>query len=189
MQKAKSPTHNIRQLRLRHKVLRLRSDQFLLQRHELCALGLLALQLRNLVRNLSLAIPARLHALLGVADLLQRRAGIVHRMRIPVLLLAHLGHDDADLVADIADSLVTSLLAPFGQLGADGHALAACGLVRRDQVVGRLDQLVELAGQLGLDGAAQRGEAEADAVRARRGAGPAVVLTRADGEGAIPVTM
>lgn len=148
-------TYNVRQLRLGHQVLSLSPDQFLLQRHKLCAFRLLALQLGNLVGNLPLPVAARLHALLCIPDLLQNAAAVVDGMRKRVLLLAHLGHDDADLVADVADSLVARLLAPLRQLRGDADALLARRLVGRDQVVVRLDELVQPARQLGLDGTPQ----------------------------------
>lgn len=148
-------THSIGQLRLSHQILGLGSDQLLLQRDELDVLRLLDLQPGNFVGNLSLVVPTGLHALLGIADLLQDVPGIVHGVGIVILLLTHLGQDNTDFVADVVDSVVVCLLAPLGQLGANGDALAAGRLVRRDDIVGGLDKLIEPAGQLGLDGAAE----------------------------------
>lgn len=110
-------------------------------------------------------------------------------MGVVVLLLADLAEDDADLVADVADGLVARLLAPLGQLRRDADALPARGLVRADDVVGRLDQLVQLARQLRLDGAAQRRQRESYAVgpaAARGRAGGAAGLAGADGKVAVP---
>lgn len=183
-------THNIRQLGLGDQILRLSPDELLLEHNQPGALGLLGLQLGNLVRDLALPVAAGLDALLGVADLLHDAAGVVEGVGVVVLLLADLAEDDADLVADVADGLVARLLAPLGQLGRDADALAARGLVRADDVVGRLDQLVQLARQLRLDGAAQRGQREAHAVgpaaAARGRAGAAAGLAGADGKIAMP---
>lgn len=111
-------------------------------------------------------------------------------MGVVVLLLANLAEDDADLVADVADGLVARLLAPVGQLRRDADALAARGLVRAHHVVGRLDQLVQLARQLRLDGPAEGGQREAHAVgpaaTARGRAGVAAGLAGADGKIAVP---
>lgn len=147
-------THDIRQLGLCDQVLRLGPDELLLEDDEPGALGLLGLDLCDLVGDLALPIAAGLDALLGVADLLHDAAGVVEGVGVVVLLLADLAEDDADLVADVADGLIAGLLAPLGQLGGDADALAAGGLVGADDVVGRLDQLVQLARQLRLDGAA-----------------------------------
>lgn len=182
-------THDIRQLGLSHQVLRLSPDELLLEDHEPGALGLLGLDLGDLVRDLALPVAAGLDALLGVADLLHAPAGVVEGVGVVVLLLADLADDDADLVADVADGLVARLLAPLGQLRGDADALLARGLVRADDVVGRLDELVQLARQLRLDGAAQRGQREAHAVGpagAAGGAGAAAGLAGADGEIAVP---
>lgn len=184
-------THDIRQLSLGNQVLRLGPDELLLKDDKPGALGLLGLDLGDLIRDLALPVAAGLDALLGVADLLHGPARVVEGVGVVVLLLADLAEDDADLVADVADGLVARLLAPLGQLARDADALLARGLVRADDVVGRLDQLVQLARQLRLDGAAQRGQREAHAVgrpaaAARGRAGGAAGLAGADGEIAVP---
>lgn len=135
-------THNIRQLRLSNQVLRLCPHELLLQRYQLRALRLFALQPRNLIGDLPLPIATRLHALLRVPNLLQQAARIVYGMRIVVLLLPHLRQHDTDLVADIVDGFITRLLAPLRKLCGNGNALAAGGLVGCDEVVCRFDKLV-----------------------------------------------
>lgn len=82
-------------------------------------------------------------------------------MRIGVLLLTHLAHDHAHLVREVADGIIARLLAPLRELGGDGVAFAAGGLVGRDEVVFGLDEAEETAGELGLDGAAEGAEGEA----------------------------
>lgn len=106
-------------------------------------------------------IPARLHRALGIADLFQHTAVVLQVLGKLVLLLGHLGHQHAQLVAHIADGLVARGLAPLAQLGGDAGALAARGLVGADGVVLRLDQLVQALRQLRLLHAPQRGHGEA----------------------------
>lgn len=175
---------------LGNQILRLGPDKLLLKNNQPGALRLLGLDLGNLIGDLALSVTAGLDALLGVADLLHDAPGIIQRVGVVVLLLADLAEDDADLVADVADGLVAGLLAPVGQLGRNADALAARGLVRADDVVGRLDQLVQLARQLWLDRAAQGGQREAHAVgpaaAARGRAGVAAGLAGADGKIAVP---
>jgi len=109
------------------------------------------------------AVSARLHALLGVADRLEHGAALVERVRIVVLLLAQLRQHNAHFITDVADGIVARLLAPLRQLCGDRDALLGRRLVRRNQVVLRLDQPEEPLGELGLRRAAQGREAEAAA--------------------------
>jgi len=67
-------------------------------------------------------------------------------------------------------------------LTCDGKAFLAGGLVVLNEVVLGLDEFVEFLAQLGLDGAAERTEAEA-MTGAREGVG---VLVGTNGEGSIP---
>lgn len=53
-------------------------------------------------------------------------------MRVCILLLAHLGQNDAQLVRKVGDGWVRSALAPLGQLCGDRDALPPGGLVRPD---------------------------------------------------------
>jgi hypothetical protein len=184
-----SITHDIRQLCFGNQILRLGPDKLLLEDDKPSALRLLGLELRDLIRDLALPVAAGLDALFRVADLLHDPTGIVECVGVVVLLLADLAEDDADLVADVADGLVARLLAPLGQLRGYADALAASGLVGAYDVVGRLDQLVQPARQLRLDGAAQRRQREADAVGPAAGAGragAAAGLARADGKITMP---
>ncbi|KAF4512605.1 hypothetical protein G6O67_001722 [Ophiocordyceps sinensis] len=194
-------TYDIGQLRLGHQVLSLGPNKLLLQDDQLGALGLLALELGDLVGNLDLAVAARLDALFCVANRLEAAAGLVEGVRVRVLLLAHLAQDDANLVRDVVDSVISRLLAPVGELLGDGDALTAGRLVSRDEIVFRLDEAEQLARQLRLDGTAERVEGEAGAsargagASARgagasaRGAGGGALVglaAGADGEGAVP---
>lgn len=148
-------TYNIRQLRLGDQVLRLGPDQLLLQHGQFGALGLLVLEPGDLFRDLPLVLAAGVDALLRVPDGLEQAARVVEGVGVRVLLLAELRDDDAHFVADVADGLVARLLAPLRQLRGDADALLARRLVGRDQVVVRLDELVQPARQLGLDGTPQ----------------------------------
>ena len=172
---------------LSNQVLRLGPDKLLLQNDEPSALGLLALELSNLVGDLGLAVTAGLDALLRVADLLEHAAALVEGVGVRVLLLAQLAQHHAHLVADVAKGLIAGLLAPLGQLCRDRHPLLSSGLVRVDQVVVRLDQPVQLARQLRLHVPAQRREREALAPGAAGVAGRALV--RADRQCSVPAVV
>lgn len=174
--------YDIRQLGFGNQVLCLGADKLLLKDHESRTLGLLHLELGNLVGNLILAIAARLHALLRVANVLQNTPGVVQRVSILLLLLAKLAQDDANLVRNVRDGGVVGLLAPLGQLGGDGGALAAGGLVGVDEVVLALDDLVELARELGLDVSAEGVEGEASALGGAVVLGAVAAVVGSDGE-------
>lgn len=85
------PPYDIGQLRLSHQILRLGPDQLLLELGDLRTLRLLVLQLLNLVCDLALVIPARLHRALRVPDLLQHAPVVFQVLREDVFLLAQLG--------------------------------------------------------------------------------------------------
>lgn len=178
----RSASYDIRQLSFGDQVLCLGADKLLLKDHEPRALGLLQLELGNLVGNLILAITARLHTLLRVANVLQNTACIVQRVSILFLLLAKLAQDDADLVRDVRDGGVVGLLAPLGQLGGNGGALTAGGLVGVDEVVLALDDLVEFARELGLNVAAEGVEGEAGALGGAVVLGAVAAVAGSDGE-------
>jgi hypothetical protein len=93
---------------------------------------------------------ARLHRALGVANLLQHAAAVLQSLGKQVLLLSNLRQQHTELVADIAQGLVVGALAPLAQLSSDGSALFGSLFVGVDRMVLRLDELVELLGQLGL---------------------------------------
>ena len=177
-------TYNVRQLRLSDQILRLRPDKLLLEHGNLRALGLLVLELGDLVHDLLLAVPARLHAALHVADLLQHTPVVLQVLREAIFLLPELAQEHAQLVRDVADALVRRALAPVGQLAGDRNALAAGGLVGADGMVLGLYELVEFLRELGLLDAPQRGHGEAVLRRFLRFGG--IALVGADGEGAIP---
>jgi hypothetical protein len=103
---------------------------------------------------------AGLHRALSVTDLLQHTATVLKSLGEQVLLLCDLRQQYAKLVTDIAEGIVVGALAPLAQLSSNGSSLLGSILVSVDSMVLRLDQLVELLGQLGLLGAAQRGKRE-----------------------------
>lgn len=173
--------YNIRQLCLCNQILRFCSNKLLLQSNQLCAFWLLCLELGNLVCDLCLVVSAGLDTLLRIPDRLQDCSAIVQVVCIEVLLFAKFGQQDANLVGDIADSIVGCSFAPVRELACDGEALFASSFVALDEVVLRLDELVELFTQLWLNSAAEG--AEAEAMTSARGAG---VLVGADREGSIP---
>lgn len=113
------------------------------------------LQLGNLVLNLGLVVPARLHATLRVADRFEHHAGLLQVVREVVFLLRELGHENPDLVRDITNGLVVGLFTPFRQLRGDGGTLPPCLFVGLDGVAFGFDQFVELLGQIGLSMSAQ----------------------------------
>lgn len=82
-------------------------------------------------------------------------------MGICILLLTNFTENDADLVRDITDGLIASALSPLGKLLGNGHALAASRLVGANEFVFRLDELEELAAELGLDGATKGAKGKA----------------------------
>ena len=117
----------------------------------------------DLILDLLSVVPAWLDALLRVSNRLQHRPGIVQVVRIDVLLLAQLAEQHANLVGELGDGVIAGLLAPVGQLCANGETFFACGFVGADEVVLGLDKSEELLGQLRLAGSAQAGESEATA--------------------------
>ena len=88
-------TYDVGQLSLCDQVLCLGPDKFLLELDNLGTFGLLVLQLRYFIRDLSLVIPARLHRALGVPNLLQDAAIIFQVLREYILLLAQLRQENA----------------------------------------------------------------------------------------------
>ena len=110
---------------------------------------------------------AGLHRALRVANLLQHTTAILQSLGKQILLLSNLRQQHTKLVADIAQGLVVGALAPLAQLSGNGSTLLGSLFVGVDRMVLRLDELVELLGQLGLLVTAQRGERE---VRFARGA-------------------
>lgn len=91
----------IRQLRLCHQILSFCPDKLLLELQDLRALRLLILQLLNLVGNLALMIPARLHRTFRIPDLFQNAAIIFQILRKHVFLLAKFRHKHAQLIGDV----------------------------------------------------------------------------------------
>jgi hypothetical protein len=138
-------TYDICELRLSNQVLGLGSDHFLLQSDNSGALWLPHLRLLDVIEDLLLVVSAGLNALLGVSDCFQKSAGVVDVMRIDVLLLAQLCENNPNLVGELRDGIVTSLFAPFGELGSDVNTLLACNFVCTDQVVFSLDELKQLS--------------------------------------------
>lgn len=176
-------THNVGQLGLGHEILCFGAHELLLEGEELGTLGLLCLELGNLVGNLGLVVAARLDALFGIANLLEKRPAVVEIVCVEVFLFTHLGKQDADLVGDVADRIIVGLLSPVRELRRNGDTLLSGGLVVGDEMIFRLDQLEELATEFRLNGTTKGRETEAMATRgALFGA-----LVGADRQGAIPI--
>lgn len=93
---------------------------------------------------LRLVVSTRLHRALRVTDLLQHAPTVLQVLREQLLLLRDFRQQHAELVADVADSVVLRALAPLAQLTCDRLRLTARRLVRADLVVLRLDELVQL---------------------------------------------
>lgn len=84
-------------------------------------------------------------------------------MCVEILLLANLAEKDANLVGEVRNSIITGLLTPLGELGSDGDALLASGLVCTNEVVLGLDESEETASEVRLGCTTQGREAEAGA--------------------------
>lgn len=175
-------TYDVGQLGLSNQVLSLGTDELLLKSHQSGALRLLHLGPCDLILDLRSVVSAWLNALLGVTNGLQHGSGLVQVVRIKVLLLANLTKQNTDLVGEVRDSLITSLLAPFGKLGCDGDTLLASSFIGTDQVVLGLDKLEETSGQVWLGSTAKTGEGEATADLVR----VLPPLVGANGERSIP---
>jgi hypothetical protein len=96
------------------------------------------------VGYLCLVVSARLDTAFRIPDLLQNTPIILQSLGKVLLLLSHLGEQDAQLVADLGHSIIASFLAPFGQLRRNGQAFAPRRLIGLDGVVFALDDLVQL---------------------------------------------
>lgn len=155
------PTNHIGELSLTDKALGLGAHKLLLQLDELGALGLLVLELGNLICELGLVVDAGLDAGLGITDGLEQQAVFFELLHVVGVLLANLGVQDTSLVADVGDGIVASCLSPFGNLAGDCDALFGGGLVRIDHVVLRLDDLEHPLARLGLDIGPERADGEA----------------------------
>lgn len=134
--------------------------------------------------HLLLVGAAGLHRALRVTDLLQHTSAVFESLGEQIFLLSNLRQQYSELVADVAECLIVGALAPLAQLSGDVGALFGSILVCTDRMVLGLDELVEALGELGLLGAAQRGEGE---VRFAGGARRAVAFLRAGGVGATDV--
>lgn len=182
---------DVGQLGLGDQGLGLGTDKLLLENDNLGRVGLLVLELSNLVGDLLLAccgrsilhnaytrtgraertVAAGLDRGLNVADALHGDAVLVVAVDVLVLELADLVEEDAELVGDVRDILVAAL-APDGELllgngqrvsnnGREGqisysdlHALLGYLLQASHDVLLHLDELGQLLGQVGPEGAA-----------------------------------
>ena len=106
---------DVAQLGLGDQALSLGAHQLLLQHHDARAIGLLVLELGDLVRDLLLAVARRLHRRLDVADRLHRDAVLVVAVDELVLQLADLVDQHAELVGHVGD-VVVAVFAPDGEL-------------------------------------------------------------------------
>lgn len=61
-------------------------------------------------------------------------------MSVKVLLLANLTEKNADLVREVGDGIIPSLLTPLRELRCDRDALLAGGLIGTNEVVFGLDE-------------------------------------------------
>ena len=98
---------DVGQLRFGDKRFSFSANKLLLQNHNARAVGLLVLQLRNLVRNLLLAVARRLHRGFDVADRLDRNTVLVIAVDELVLELANFVDENAELIGYIAHIIVT----------------------------------------------------------------------------------
>jgi len=111
---------------------------------DLGALWLLVLQLRYLVRDLGLVVPARLNRALGIPDLLQNTAVVFQILGKDIFLLSQLREQHPELIRYVRDRVVARSLAPVRQLGGDRDTFAAGAFVGANSVVLTLDYLKEL---------------------------------------------
>lgn len=175
-------TYNVGELSLCNQVLCFGSNELLLEGDQLGAGGLLVLEFLNLITNLCLLVTAGLDTAFNVPDLFQDGAIVLEVLDKEIFLLANLGKDDTDLVADVGNGIVVGGLTPVGQLRGDREPLTAGSLVGGDGMILGFDQLVEFLGQLGLCGAAQSGDGEGVFGCCF---GMVILLARADGKCAV----
>lgn len=122
-------TRDIAQLGLSNKRLRLCPDELLLEHDDARRVGLLILQLRDLVGDLRLAVAAGLDGRLDVPDRLDRDPILVVPVDELIFELADLVDQDAELVGDVGDVVVAGF-APEGQLLLDRWSAANCNGIR-----------------------------------------------------------
>jgi hypothetical protein len=176
-------THDVSELCFRNQIFCLCSNKLLFQNYQLRAFRFLSLQLRNLVMDLGFVISAGLDTFLCIPNCFQGGSAVIQIVCIEVFLFTKLGEQNSNLVGDIANCIVCRGFTPVRKLTCDGEALFSSGFVALDEVVLRLDELIELLAQLGLDRAAEG--AEAEAMTSTRGRGRILVGT--DRKSSIPV--
>lgn len=108
-------TGDIRELCFSDKRLGFGANKLLLENNDPGGVGLLVLQLRDLVCDLLLPVAAGLHRGFDVANALNGRAVLIVTIDVLVLQLANFIDQDTKLVSDVRDVVVASL-APDGQL-------------------------------------------------------------------------
>lgn len=175
-------TYNVGELSLCNQVLCFGSNKLLLEGDQLGTGGLLVLEFLNLITNLGLLVTAGLDTALNVPNLFQDGAIVLEVLDKEIFLLANLGKDDTNLVADVGNGVVVGGLTPVGQLRGDREPFTAGSLVSGDGMILGFDQLVEFLGQLGLCGAAQGGDGEGVFGCCF---GMVILLARADGKCAV----
>lgn len=155
-------TDHIRQLRLRHQILRLGAHQLLLERDQPGAPRtasttttttttttiVTALEPRNLGRDAALALAAGAHAALHVAGRLERGAAGLERAPVRRLLRARLRQHRPDLVAHVRHPLVARRRPPLRQPRRRRRPLPPRRRVRPDHSPRRLHQPLQLLGEL-----------------------------------------
>jgi len=111
--------------------------------------------------HLGFVVAAGLYGALGVTDLLEYASALLQVGGEAVFLLGDLGKQDTELVGNVRDGIVASLLTPVAELRRNVCLLFRSSLVGANAVVLGLDQSVELLGKVGLVNAAKRGHCEA----------------------------
>ena len=133
---------------------------------------------------LCLVVPTWLDRRLGVTDLFEHTSALLKVLSKDILLLGDLSEENTELVREVRNSIIASLLTPFTDLRSDVILLLRGVLVCADDFVLRLDYGVQLLGEIGLADAAERGHFEA--VTGRGLGGVILVALGADRECAVP---
>lgn len=122
---------DVGQLSLGHQGLGFGADKLLLQHHNSWAVGLLVLELGNLIGDLLLAVSRWLDRSFNVADRLDGDTVLVVAIDELVFQFANLVDQDPELVGDITDIFV-------GTFTPDGELLLGARLVARDETIQRV---------------------------------------------------
>lgn len=143
---------DVGELGLSDKGLSLGSDKLLLKNNNLGGVGLLVLEVGNLVGDLLLSVSRGLDGSLNVSHGLQGDSVLVVLVDELVLELTNLVDENTELVGDVGDILV-SVLTPERQLLGNLSSLSGLLLDGSHHVLLHLDELGELSGEIGAHGA------------------------------------